>query len=155
MDSTMYCNILKEKMVPSLQKLGKRAVFQHYNDPKHRSKQITAFLEKWKVKMLEWPSMLPDLNPIQYLWGILKCKVEEHWVSNIRQLWEVITEEWKNIPAKTSATLVNSMPNRIKTVLKKKWFSHKILTLVQILSDCAVRVYSLLLPLFSEFSIVY
>ena len=118
MDSTMYCNILKEKMVPSLQKLGKRGVFQHDNDPKHRSKQTTAFLKKRKVKVLKWPTMSPDLKPIKHLWGILKRKVEECRVSNIRQLREVITEEWKNIPAKTCATLVNSMLNRIKSVLK-------------------------------------
>ena len=33
MDSTVYCNNLKEKMVPSLQKVGKIAVLQHSNDP--------------------------------------------------------------------------------------------------------------------------
>ena len=118
MDSTMYCNILKEKMVPSLRKLGKRAVFQHDNDPKHRFKRTIAFLEKRKLKVLEWPSMSPDLNPIEPLWGILKRKLEERRVSNIRQLREVITEKWKNIPAKTCATLVSSMLNRIKAVLK-------------------------------------
>ena len=93
MDSTMYCDILKEKMVPSLKKLGPRATFQHDNDPKHSSKQTTAFLKKQKVKVLEWPSMSPDLNPIEHLWGVLKDKVAERKVSNIRQLQEVVVEE--------------------------------------------------------------
>ncbi len=35
MDSNMYCDILKQNMMPSLQKLGRTAVFQHNNDPKH------------------------------------------------------------------------------------------------------------------------
>ncbi len=34
--------------------------------------------------------MSPDLNPIEHLWGILKCKVEESKVSNIRQLRDVV-----------------------------------------------------------------
>ena len=34
MNSSMYCEILQQSMIPSLQKLGRRAVFQHDNDLK-------------------------------------------------------------------------------------------------------------------------
>ena len=46
MNSNMYCEILQQSMMPSIQKLGRRAVFQHDNDPKHTSKTTTALL-KW------------------------------------------------------------------------------------------------------------
>ena len=62
--------------------------------------------------------MSPDLNPIEHLWGILKRKAENRQVSNIHQLREIITEEWQNIPAEICANLVNSMPSRIKAVIK-------------------------------------
>ena len=117
MDSKMYCDILMQNMKPFLKKLGRTAVFQHDNDPKHTSKMTTAFLKKSKVKVMKWPSMSPDLNPIEHLWGILKRKVEERQVSNIRQLREVIMEKWKNIPATTCTALVNSMPRRVQAVL--------------------------------------
>ncbi len=42
---------------------------------------------------MDWPSMSPDLNPIEHLWGILKRKVEERKVSNIHQLRDVVMEE--------------------------------------------------------------
>ncbi len=116
MDSNMYCDILKRKMMPSLQKLCPTAVFEH-NDPKHTTNMTTALLMKLKVKVMEWPSMSPDLNPIEHMWGILKRKVEKHHVSNIQQLCDVIMEEWKRMPATTCAALVNSMPRRIKAVL--------------------------------------
>ncbi len=32
MNAHMYCDILKQSMIPSLQRLGRRAVFQHDND---------------------------------------------------------------------------------------------------------------------------
>ncbi len=38
MDSNMYCDILKQKMMPSLQKLCQTAVFQHNNHPKHTAR---------------------------------------------------------------------------------------------------------------------
>ena len=81
------------------------------------SKMTTALLRKLKVKVMDWPSTSPDLNPIEHLWGILKRKVEERKVSNIHQLRDVIMEEWKRIPAATCAALVNSMPKRVKAVL--------------------------------------
>ncbi len=46
-----------------------------------------------KVKVMEWPRMSPDLNLIEHMWGILKRKM-----SNIQQLRDVITEEWKRMP---------------------------------------------------------
>ncbi len=96
MNASMYCDILKQSMIPSLQRLGRRAVFQHDND---------------------WPIMSPDINPIEHLWGILKRK-EERKVSNIHQLCDVVMEEWKRTPVATCEALVNSIPKRVKAVLE-------------------------------------
>ncbi len=67
---------------------------------------------------MDWPSMSPDLNSIEHLWGILKWKVEEHKVSNIHQLRDVVMEEWKRTPVAACEALVNSMPKRVKAVLE-------------------------------------
>ncbi len=111
MNANMYCDILKQNMIPSLQRLGRRAVFQHHNDPKHTSKTL-------RVKVMDRPSMSPDLNPIEHLWGILKWKVEERKVSTIHQLRDVIMEEWKRTPVATCEALVNSITKRLKAVLE-------------------------------------
>ncbi len=118
MNSQMYCSILKEKMLPSLRALGRRALFQHDNDPKHTSKATVGFLKKNRVKVIQWPSMSPDLNPIEHLWGILKRQVEHHSPSSIQSLKEVILEEWKKIDLAKCRQLVHSMPRRLGNVIK-------------------------------------
>ncbi len=67
---------------------------------------------------MDWPSMSPDLNPIEHLWGILKRKVEECKISNIHHLRDVVMEEWKRTPVATCEALVNPMPKRVKAVLE-------------------------------------
>ncbi len=118
MNSQMYSSILKEKMLPSLRALGRRALFQHDNDPKHTSKATVGFLKKNRVKVIQWPSMSPDLNPIEHLWGILKRQVEHHSPSSIQSLKEVILEEWKKIDLAKCCQLVHSMPRRLGAVIK-------------------------------------
>ena len=96
MNSQMYCSILNEKMLPSLCALGRCALFQHDNDPKQTSKATVGFLKN-RVKVIQWPSMSPDQNPIEHLWGILKRQVEHHSPSSIQSLKEIILKEWKKM----------------------------------------------------------
>ncbi len=46
-EGTMNAN-----MIPSLRRLGRRAVFQHDNNPKHTSKTSTALLKKQREKVI-------------------------------------------------------------------------------------------------------
>ncbi len=77
----------------------------------------TALLKKLMVKVMDCLNLSPDLNPIEYLWGILKWKIEERKVSNIHQLHDVIMEEKKRNPVATCEALANSMPKKVKAVL--------------------------------------
>ncbi len=131
MNANMYCDILKQSMIPSLLRLGRRAVFQHDNDPNYTSK-----IDHCLAKEAEGKGNL---------WGILELKVEERKVSNILQLRDVIMEEWKRTPVATCEALVNSVPKRVKAVLENN-DGHTILTLWAQFGHFHLGVYSLLWP---------
>ncbi|KIJ09617.1 hypothetical protein PAXINDRAFT_87233 [Paxillus involutus ATCC 200175] len=74
-----------------------------------------------------WPAQSPDLNPIEHAWGYLKRRLAEHEhpPNGMEQLWERIEVEWNKIPAAMCQGLIESMPRRVKAVLKAKGGSTK------------------------------
>ena len=95
-----YVDILKQHLKTSVRKLKHvcKWVFQMDNDPKPTFKAVAKWLNKDnKVKVLEWQSQSPDLNPIENVWAELKKCVRARRPTNLTQLHQLCQEQWYQI----------------------------------------------------------
>uniref|UniRef100_A0A1A8SEN9 Tc1-like transposase DDE domain-containing protein n=1 Tax=Nothobranchius rachovii TaxID=451742 RepID=A0A1A8SEN9_9TELE len=106
-------------------KMGRGWVFQHDNDLKHTARITKEWLCKKHIKVLEWPSQSPDLNPIENLWRELKVRVARRQPQNITALEKICMEEWAKIPATVCANLVKTYSNRLTSVIANKGYVTK------------------------------
>ncbi|KAK6320198.1 hypothetical protein J4Q44_G00093050 [Coregonus suidteri] len=119
MDGAMYRKILANNLLPSVRalKMGRGWVFQHDNDLKHTARTTKEWLRKNHLKVLEWPSQSPDLNPIENLWRELKVRIAQRQPRNLKDLEKVCMEEWAKIPAAVCANLVKTYRKHLLEVL--------------------------------------
>lgn len=93
------------------------------NDPKHRSKLSSQYLEEHQVKYIskdEWPSNSPDLNPIENIWGYMQQQLNRDPPRTFDKLKEAVLREWDKLPFEVIKNTMSSMPGRLNKVIKSK-----------------------------------
>ena len=68
-----------------------------------------------RLKLMQWPSQSPDINPIEQLWNWVKDEIAKKGrrPENPNMLWEWVKEVWQRVPMSLIATLVEGMPRRV------------------------------------------
>uniref|UniRef100_A0A8C5PPE0 Tc1-like transposase DDE domain-containing protein n=1 Tax=Leptobrachium leishanense TaxID=445787 RepID=A0A8C5PPE0_9ANUR len=123
MNSEVFQAILSAHIQPNAAELiGRRFTVQMDNDPKHTAKATKEWLRKKHIKVLEWPSQSPNLNPIENLWSELKVRVAQRQPQNITALEEICMEEWAKIPATVCENLVKTYRKRLTSVIANKGY---------------------------------
>lgn len=95
--------------------------FQQDNAPPHRARVTMNFLNAHGIPVLAWPSLSPDLNPIEHMWDELGRRIRRrpNAANNVQELTAALVEEWNRIPRQVYRTLCRSMRSRIQEVITK------------------------------------
>ncbi|KAG1038407.1 hypothetical protein G6F43_012693 [Rhizopus delemar] len=126
MNSEVYQQILGTTYMETLGYYGldkSQVYLQQDNDPKHKSKSTIKWLIENDVQYIDdWPAQSPDLNPIEHVWHQLKLQLSTYdtHARNVDELWERVDKEWNKSDADICRRYIDTMPSRIKAVIKAK-----------------------------------
>ncbi|KAK0134694.1 Transposable element Tcb1 transposase [Merluccius polli] len=124
--ATDYLSIVADHVHPFMTTVypSSDGYFQQDNAPCHKARIISDwFLEHDnEFTVLKWPPHSPDLNPIEHLWDVVEreIRIMDVQPTNLQQLRDAIMSIWTKLSEECFQYLVESVPRRIKAVLKAK-----------------------------------
>ncbi len=123
-NASIYQGMLEHFIFPSADKLYEDAdfIFQQDLAPVHINKDTKSWFNDHGVIVLDWPANLPDLNPIENLWSIVKRKMRDTRLNNADAMKAAIKATWASITLEQSHRLIhyrcsNSCKRRLDQVL--------------------------------------
>ena len=129
LDGNLTCqkyrdNVLAPRVVPYFDNhaLVDRSMFMDDNARPHRARIVQYFLQQETVQTIIWPSMSPDMNPIEHVWDFIGQKINQHnpKYQNIDELRTAILQEWQQFPQERLGRLVRSMTRRVTELHNKR-----------------------------------
>jgi hypothetical protein len=118
-----YHSILQRHAIPSgLTLFGRGFTLQQDNDPKHTSILCRTYLQRKEaegtLKILDWPSQSPDINPIELLWEKMDRMIKVKKPTSLAALEEIIREVWQEITPDYLRKLIDRLPRICQAVIK-------------------------------------
>jgi len=121
---TDLVKVFKETLLPSIswpKHPSKKKRFIIDNDGRHQMQVWKDYVAQSRIHPLTpWPSNSPDRNPIENIFAWMKHYVEGQLPTNEQTLRQAVTDAFRGIPQQHFQTLMDSMENRLKSVVKSK-----------------------------------
>jgi transposase len=102
--------------------LAKRHAYNDDNARPHRSRAVTAYLQREAVPSVSWPAMSPYLNPIEHIWDMLvrHMHAPEPPVQNMHQLEASLHMELQQLSPQDIQCLTGGKRRRFETVIQAR-----------------------------------
>ncbi len=80
------------------------------------------WLRERNIDVMDWPSLSPDLNPIENYWAVLKSILYANGkqYSNNNELWAAVLASFRKIERGLAEKLIKSVDNRLAKLFEKK-----------------------------------
>jgi len=94
-----YQEILEKRLLPWAKDVYHEGFYVLYQDNAgpHKGHKVMSWMENNIPYAPEIPALSPDLNPIEFIWAMLKKKVEKTQPQNIEDLKKSIITCWEEI----------------------------------------------------------
>ena len=127
-DSLEYVKILDTSLLDTLEYYGKKPADVRFQQDK-ASPHISVVTKHWfnengfsAERVLDWSAQSPDLNPIEHVWTELKRRLDSYPTrpTTKEELATRISDEWNKFTKDDCLAYIDSMPKRIKAVIRSK-----------------------------------
>jgi len=118
--SDTYSRMVINEALPSFHAAhGDDFIFQQDNARPHVAALTLEVFENSEIRLLNWPALSPDLNPVENMWAIISRDVYlgHPQYSSLDVLWAAITRAAARIHQEMIDNLVGSMTSRCVKIL--------------------------------------
>ena len=89
-------------------------LLQQDNARAHTARATQQYLQAHNINTIAWPSLSPDLAPIEHVWDELGRRVYQRNPAprNVNELRQALLQEWQLIPQRRITNIINTMRQR-------------------------------------------
>jgi len=119
LNQNSYQQIISDSLFPAANKIFGRESWNLVQDntPCHNAKTTLELINSEAHRVMDFPAVSSDINPIENVWAVLKTRVNRRNPSNEDELRKFILEEWQNIDDDFIKTLIRTMPKRLEDII--------------------------------------
>jgi len=110
--------VLEPAVVPHIRR-HPNLTLQQDNARPHTARLTTGNLQQQGIRLMGWPSMSPDLNPIEHLWDHIQREIDATLPrpTTAQELEQAFVQAWGNVNVRLVNRLIRSMPARCRSVI--------------------------------------